>query len=381
MNDKELTHEIVQLSARGPLRPEVTMKNWLQTSRAAIVACVIGLFFITVAARGQVVRITVPANRLRTTNSALHVAGTASSRNTNDPIASVSVTVNGAPQVVTGTTSWESDVVLQPGVNTIVAQATTANNAQSPQVPRVVTLFVYATITVTTNGNGKVVPAISGRKQLVGQAVRLLAVPAPDWDFVNWTDGLANVVGTSAALNYTVTGDATLVANFAPNPLHKTRGVYNGLIFNTNNINRDSSGSFTLTVTRPSIYLMKVTIGGVSGVATGRLNDSGAADFETRGRNPITGHIQVDVSGTTHNVTGDIFSPTAASLVGDLDVFDGKTNLCPFAGQYNMIVGTNDVVEGMGYATVFIDASGGVKANGVLADGTPFSQMSTVSSN
>ena len=381
MNNEELTHDNVQPSARGPLRPEVTMKNWLQRSRAAIVACVIGIFFITVTARGQVtVRITSPPNGLKTTNSALTITGTAASRDTNDPIASVSVTVNGNAQTVNGTTNWQSDVVLQQGQNTIVAQSTSANNVQSAQASHVVTLLVFATITVNTNGHGKVAPAISGRKQLVGSVIKLTAIPAPDWIFVNWTSASATVISNTATLNYTVTGDATLNANFAPHPLQKARGVYNGLILNTNNITRDSSGAFTLMVNKPDTYVLKLTIGGVPGTATGKLDSNGAADFATRGRNPITGHIQVDTSGTTHQVIGDISAPVVASMVGDLDVFDGRSTLCPYAGQYNMIVQPNAVVQGMGFANVFIDASGNVRMTGQLADGVAISQSTTISS-
>lgn len=382
MNCNELTHDYAQPSARGPFRPEVTMKNWLQTSRAAMVACVIGLFFITAAARGQVtVRINSPANGLKTTNSALTITGTAGSRDTNDPIASVSVTVNGNAQTVNGTTSWQSDVVLQPGVNTIVAQSTTQNNVQSAQATRTVTLLVYATVTVNTNGNGRVMPAINGHKQLVGSVVRLTAVPAPDWTFVSWTDAFANVISNTATLNYTVTGDATITANFAPNPLQKARGIYNGLILDTNNINANTSGSFTLMVTRPNTYVLKLIVGGIAGTATGKLDNNGAADFSTRGRNPITGHIQVDTSGTTHQVIGDVTGPVVASMTGDLDVFDGKNSLCPYAGQYNISIGTNDAVQGLGFANVFIDASGNVKMTGELADGVGISQSTTISSN
>jgi hypothetical protein len=382
MNYKEPTCDNVQHPARGWFHPEETMKNWLLTSRAAMVACVIGLFLSTTAAQAATptVLITSPANGLRTTNASLTVQGTATSRDTNDPIASVTVLLNGNPQSVNGTSNWQAGLTLQPGANTITAQSTTGSNVQSAVATRIVTLLVYGTLTVNTNGNGRVVPAVSGKKFLVGQVVRLTAIAAPDWTFVNWTSG-GNAISNTATLNYTVTGDAELTANFAPHPLQKVRGVYNGLILNTNNINRESSGSFTLLVNKPDTYVLKLSIGSARGTATGRFDANGAADFTTRGRNPITGHMQLDLSGTSDQVTGDINTPTAASMIGDRSVFDLKTNLCQYAGQYNMIVQSNDVVQGQGYANVFIDGAGNVRMNGQLADGTAISQSTTISKN
>jgi hypothetical protein len=375
----ELTRDNVQTTARGRLCPEENMKNWLHSSRAVLVACVIGLFFISAAAQAATptVAITSPANNLRTTNNNLTVRGTATSRDTNDPIGSVTVIVNGNAQTANGTNSWDAPVTLQPGDNVITAQSVTVGNVQSVSVTRHVTLNVFTTVTVTTNGNGTVTPNINGRQQLVGSTVRLRATPAPDWSFSGWT-GSTN--STNNNLTFTVTDGAALTANFAPNPLQKARGVYNGLIFDTNNINGNTSGSFNLMVNKPDTYVLKITVAGNTGTATGKLDSNGAADFSTRGRNPITGHIQVDTSGTTHQVTGEVTSPVTASMTGDLNVFGG-TNLCPFAGQYNLIIGTNDVVQGLGYANVFVDGSGNVKVNGVLADGTPISQSTTISSN
>ncbi|MDB6056408.1 MAG: hypothetical protein JWO95_252 [Verrucomicrobiales bacterium] len=354
------------------------MKNWLQTSRAAIVACVIGLFLIAGTARAAtpLVTVTSPGNGLRTTNAVVTVRGTARSSDTNDPISFVTVTVNGNAQTASGTTNWQTDVNLSPGANTIVAQSTTVGNAQSATTTRIVTLNVFSTLTVTTNGNGSVVPNLNGSTQLVGSTLHLTAIAAPDWTFTGWT-GSTN--STNSSLAFTMTENANLTANFTPHPLQKVRGVYNGLILNTNNINGTSSGSFNLLINKPDTYVLRINVGNTSGTATGRFDATGAADFSTRGRNPISGHIQLDLSGTSDHVTGDVTAPVTASMVGDRNVFDLKTNLCQFAGQYNMVIGTNPSVGGNGYANVFVDGAGNLRMNGVLADGKSISQSTTVS--
>lgn len=342
-----------------------------------MVACVIGLFFIAGTARAATPSVVIrsPNNGLRTTNANITIQGTAFSRDTNDPIASVTVFVNGVSQTADGTTNWQANVTLSPGSNNIEAQATTVNNNQSANTSRTITLLVYSTLTVSTNGNGRVSPNLNGTTQLLGQALRMTAIAANDWIFTGWT-GSTNSTNTS--LSFTMTDGANLTANFEPHPLHNVRGVYNGLIFNTNNINGNSSGSFNLIVNKPNTYTLRINIGNSSGTATGTFDDSGAADFSTRGRNPITGHMQLDLSGQSDQVVGDVTSPTTASMLGDRDIFDARTNLCPFAGQYNMIIQPNDVVQGQGYATVFVDSSGNLRMNGVLADGKTISQSTTI---
>ncbi|MGZ4964751.1 MAG: Ig-like domain-containing protein, partial [Limisphaerales bacterium] len=125
------------------------MKNWLQSSRAAIVACAIGLLLNTSAARGATptVAISSPNNNLRTTNANIIVTGTARSTDTNDPIASVTVFVNGISQTADGTTGWLANATLTSGDNVISAQSTTVGNVQSTTVIRHVTLQVFSTLT------------------------------------------------------------------------------------------------------------------------------------------------------------------------------------------------------------------------------------------
>ncbi len=355
------------------------MTNWLQSSRAAIVACAIGLLLITSAARGATptVAITSPNNNLRTTNADVNVTGTARSTDTNDPIASVTVFVNGNSQTANGTIAWQANVALSPGDNIITAQSTTVGNVQSATVTRHVTLQVFSTLTVTTNGNGRVNPNLNGTTQLDGGTLHMQAIPASDWTFTGWT-GATN--STNANLTFTMTDNAQLTANFAPNPLHFVRGTYNGLIMNLNNIERDSSGAFTLMVNNPNTYVLTFTVGGTHATATGKIDNNGQANFTARaGGNTYTGTLQLDLSGVSDQVTGDINSPITATLVGDRNVFNSQTNLCPFAGNYTMIVSSNAVVEGQGVATIAVDAGGNLRMTGTLADNTPISQSTTIS--
>jgi hypothetical protein len=124
---------------------------------------------------------------------------------------------------------------------------------------------------------------------------------------------------------------------------------------------------------------LTVTIDGNRATATGRFDSNGHADFTARGRTTFSGSLQLDLSGVTDQVTGTITDPITATLLGDRDVFDLKTKLCPFAGNYTMIVSSNAVVDGQGAATITVDGSGNLRMTGTLADGTPISQSTTVS--
>jgi uncharacterized repeat protein (TIGR02543 family) len=360
--------------------PKVPMNNWQKTSLAALIACVVSLFLAPATASATplpIIAIT-SQNGLVTSNATLVVTGTALSLDTNDHLASITVTVNGNAQIATGTRAWSAPVTLSQGVNTITAQATTQNNVQSDIASIKVRLLVFSTLTVTTNGSGTVSPDLNGQSTLVGQHVTLRATPALDWIFNGWsgTDSSTNRV-----INFTMQQNESLTANFVPHPLSHVRGKYNGLIMNSNNIVRESSGAFTLMVTFPDAYVMRMVVGGVPAVATGRFDNNGHADFTAQtGDTTFSGSLQLDLTGGSDQVTGDLTSPVSANILGDRPVFS-KANPCPFGGSYTMLIGGNSSVQGFGFASVFVDGMGRLTMSGTLADGTHISQNTTVSKN
>src|SRR5436309_7954760 len=85
-----------------------------------------------------------------------------------------------------------------------------------------------------------------------------------------------------------------------------------------------------------------------------------------------------------NRMIGSVTSATwTARLAADRAVFDVKTNRAAQAGNYTIVIpGKENVATeptGDGYGTASIDAGGSVRISGFLADGTKFSQTTTLS--
>jgi hypothetical protein len=97
----------------------------------------------------------------------------------------------------------------------------------------------------------------------------------------------------------------------------------------------------------------------------------------------LTVALRLDTNGgdqVTGIVTDGEFS---SDLLGDRQVFDGKTRRAAMAGKYTLILpgSTNALVSpaGDGFGSVTVDALGGVRFTGELADGTSVAQESFLS--
>ncbi len=113
-----------------------------------------------------------------------------------------------------GWTNWAAGLNLTPGTNTIAAYA--VDSSGNVSLTNTVQLIYVAsdTLTVSTNGRGKVSPNYNHAALQIGTRYTMTAVPAAGFAFINWTDGLGNPLTNKPTLKFTMTPNLTLVANF-----------------------------------------------------------------------------------------------------------------------------------------------------------------------
>jgi len=123
---------------------------------------------------------------------------------------------------------------------------------------------VFAPITLTINGNGTVSGITDGELLEIGKRYTILATPAADSVFVNWTGGVSE---NSPALTFTMQSNLVITANFAPqsdritivvNGNGSVAGVVSGQLL-------EIGQTYTLTATPAVGWAFANWSGGVSG--------------------------------------------------------------------------------------------------------------------
>lgn len=173
-------------------------------------------------------------------------------------------------------------------------------------------------------------------------------------------------------------------------PFVPMAATYNGLFFETNSSWQQSSGFFTLKTTARGTYTGTLRIGQVRYPFSGRIGADGSAVAYTSLRdNPRTPTL-VTVSFQVDPEDPDLLYGSVeargwwiSSMIADRAVFNGKTSVCPDAGRYTMIIPGDPTSTvnpgGHSYGTLKIGPAGGIQFVGTLADGTKFTQSTTVS--
>ncbi len=133
-------------------------------------------------------------------------------------VANVLVSLNGgdwaAATLSNNGSNWTEQVTLTPGMNTIAAYAVDTGNNDSLTNTVKLDYILSTTLTVSTNGDGTISPAYNGALLQIGNTYSMTAKPAKGFGFVNWTDGLSNVITNSAKLEFVMASNLTFVANF-----------------------------------------------------------------------------------------------------------------------------------------------------------------------
>src|SRR5437867_8625401 len=158
--------------------------------------------------------ITYPASNARLTNASITVKGTVTE---DRALGEVIYSLNGPPftNAVVNSNLWSAPVMLRPGTNLFIIQATDAATNTSAPVTRKFIHVVYLPFTNQIVGAGSVSPNLNGRLLEVGRRYTITALPAVSNLFAFWSGGATSTVDK---LTFTMSSNLLIVANFVPNP-------------------------------------------------------------------------------------------------------------------------------------------------------------------
>jgi len=322
--------------------------------------------------KAPTVSITSPASGAKLTNSTVIVQGKASD---SVAVALVEYRLENAAgtndyQAATGTNTWSATITdLIPGPNTIRVRATdTSGNPATATRP--ITFIIVSPLTLTVSGSGTVTPNLNGQLLAVGSTYTVTAKPNTGNTFTGWTGDLT---ANAAKLPFTMQSNLVLHANFIPNPFIPVAGVYQGLFYDTNGANHQSSGFLNAKVTSTGRYSAKILLAGVSYSLSGQFSATGASSnsIALTGLPGVAVQLQLDLGGA--GLGGQLSNGT---WTAELNAFRAVSN--PTAGKYTLRLpgGDGDPTKpgGDGFGTVTVDSLGRVSFAGTLGDGTKLAQ-------
>jgi cyclophilin family peptidyl-prolyl cis-trans isomerase len=334
---------------------------------------------------------TAPTARTRVvTTNTLRVTGTAAD---NLEVLRVLYNTGSGIKPATGKTNWTTDLSLKPGTNDFVFWSVDRFGNNSTLMYRKIFYSLPKPISLAVSGSGKITGATNGQLLEVGRNYLLNAVAGPRsyfsrWDFTNLDTnnpghGFTNAVPWQS-VSVPMEEGQHCTAVFATNPYPRLAGVYHGLLVprhNATNFPTRVTGGITLTL-------------GASGLYAGRLQPL-AATYPMRGM--FNGSLRSSISGTRNGVVLalglTIFTNGTERILGTYqdgpdvaDVVLYRTTSAldtnpPPSGSYNFAITpqTNSAAgEGLGNGTVVFGTNRSLTMSGVLSDGTPVSQNTSL---
>jgi len=289
-----------------------------------------------------------------------------------------------APAV--GTTNWSATLALSPGTNVLRVRAADAAGNHSITNTRVVFFAVMSPLSLSTNGNGAVTSLTNNQMLELGRSYTLKAAPRPGNLFSNWIVGGQAVTGPT--LNFIMSSNLAVAANFVTNPFIGLKGAYSGLFHPmTSEPPHEQSGGFTLAVTDKGTYSGRLLLNG------GSFSISGAFDLDLsarktvlrRGTNEL--YVGLQLAAGSDQVTGYVSNALWVSeLFGYRAAFNSKTNPATnFLAKYTMLFSGGDDAatspDGLGCSTLTVASSGALAMKGTLADGTAVAQKGALAAN
>ena len=235
-----------------------------------------------------------------------------------------------------------------------------------------------ATIRVCSTGAGDVSP--TGGKLAKGSEQVFVASPAPGFVFRNWTNADGTLIaqgGEQAALAYTVVEEATLCANFIPNPFKRFVGKADTLLrsyeFDPANGQplATSRGRAAIALTKRGAYSGKLVFDGETFLITGALNGYGWSRFSLSRSNGTPLNVELRLR------LDDPSGVFVVAVYDDLNCALSSVSMVPappLARRYTALVTPQaGGGGGAGFATLVRDLNGIYRGVGTLADGTHFS--------
>lgn len=328
-----------------------------------------------------------PASGATVTTSTDEILVTGTTASDGAPVTIVARIENAAGidefHVATGVTNWTVALdALIPGANTIRVRSLDAQGVVIAEVTRTITVVLTCPLSVTVSGSGSVTAGFLGTTmRQEGKAYTITATPAPGYLFNWWSGGKSS---TNSTLTFTMQEDLALQANFIVNPLLKVKGSYSGLFQSGNKV-----GFLKITVADTGVCSGNIALGGASYAFSGKFNLNGIANLTIArsGLSALKATLQLDLAGGSDELTGTIVDGTTTmNLAADRAVFCATTNPAPQAGKYTLVFGANPlnsgsatIPQGDGFAVISVGANGTATINGVLGDGSTFTQTTMIS--
>jgi subtilisin family serine protease len=169
----------------------------------------------------------------------------------------------------------------------------------------------------------------------------------------------------------------------APNSFASIKGNYTGLVVNTNEVNAENSGYFSLTIAASGRFSGKLLLAGKRHGFRGQFDGKGqAATVVKRGPlRALTLTLHVDFAEVTDRIAGRLTDGAWVSeLAGDRDVFHAKWNPAPQAGLRAFILERADDTA-LTAAITTISTSGSTRIKGQFDDGRAFITRSALAKN
>lgn len=327
------------------------------------------------------VAFSTPSTSSILTNSVVTVTGTA---NDNDNVARVDIAVGEADfTTASGTEDWSANITLHPGTNIVRVRSVDLSGNLSLTNTRSLFCAVQSALNLVVNGAGAISGATNGQRFPIGKACKITAVPLAGYVFSNWS---GQVSGDSPALTFVMQTNLQVVANFVTNPFSASKGAFNGLFHESDQVRLGQSGFFNFVLGDKGTYSGYVQIGTRKTKATGRLSLEGhATNIVNRpGTNALTITWAVSLDGSDQ-ITGTVSDGTwTADLLGDRATYS-KLNPSPTTGYHTLLLlgtpGGALAPEGDSFGSVSVDAAGSVKYKMSLADKSSVSGKVPLSKN
>ena len=386
-----LTISPVMLSNSGTYRLIVRNNYGAVTSTVTSLA-------VSVDTVAPTISISSPASNSRATNGA--VSGTASD---NARVVAVNYWLTNYNNGVTGAAgqailglgttnrTWTIPGAPLPGSNDVMVQSVDFAGNKSPVRARAFFYEVSSLFTLTRTGNGTVagtasipgdVPPTNGAMLHIGESYTLVATPARNWWFSNWTSA-GSVAGASATLRFVMEPGYSVAASFVTNFFLLAAGTYNGLFYSTNVPAAETAGFLKNLVVSTSgafsgVLLTYGSTNLLSGTFNGRFHFSGTIARSAQQGGPLILTLNLGAGQITGAVSGTNNGGWTNGLTAYRSAGSGGS------GQYTVLIpppsAATNCPPGDGYVLI-TNHAGEVVLTGALADGTPFSQCAPISAS
>ena len=162
------------------------------------------------------VSITTPTNNMLVSNAVYTIVGKATDNGT---LTNVFYSLNNSPwasaTMGNNWSNWTAQVNLTAGTNMISAYSADSAGNLSPTNPVKFVYIVSGILNLGTTGKGTLSPNYSNTFLQIGIPYSIKATAATGFAFVNWTDGIGNVLTNGATLKFIMASNLTFRANFA----------------------------------------------------------------------------------------------------------------------------------------------------------------------